>query len=218
MDLLDSLHELEDLVASSSRFLLTNKCLVNEEELIRLISNIRKEWPSALKEAVLDSTLQELYILCDDNPKDAKIVLPKYKTDEDAAIIHRFACQKIAIKEFDNVSSYIHNYLKYMQEKNLDEDIYKMHLKFNFPTKEQFKNSLDAFLKISDELKPNVIFIWGYRLWQNLPKDNLITVMNINGTEKHLYNNIPIKVIPHPSSNQFNYELCNDIQNFLKNI
>ena len=51
MDLLDSLHELEDLVASSSRFLLTNKCLVNEEELIRLISNIRKEWPSALKEA-----------------------------------------------------------------------------------------------------------------------------------------------------------------------
>ena len=51
MDLLDSLHELEDLVASSSRFLLTKKCLVNEEELIRLISNIRKEWPSALKEA-----------------------------------------------------------------------------------------------------------------------------------------------------------------------
>ncbi len=94
---------------------------------------------SALKEAVFDSTLQELYILCDDNPKDAKIVLPKYKTDEDAAIIHRFACQKSAIKEFDNVSSYIHNYLKYMQEKNLDEDIYKMHLKFNFPTKEQFK-------------------------------------------------------------------------------
>ena len=94
---------------------------------------------SALKEAVLDSTFQELYILCDDNPKDAKIVLPRYKTDEDAAIIHRFACQKIAIKEFDNVSSYIHNYLKYMQEKNLDEDIYKMHLKFNFPTREQFK-------------------------------------------------------------------------------
>jgi hypothetical protein len=26
-----------------------------------------------------------------------------------------------------------------MQEKNLDEDIYKMHLKFSFPTKEQFK-------------------------------------------------------------------------------
>ncbi len=94
---------------------------------------------SALKEAVLDSTLQELYILCDDNSKDAKIVLPRYKTDEDAAIIHRFACQKSAIKEFDNVSSYIHNYLKYMQEKNLDEDIYKMHLKFNFPTREQFK-------------------------------------------------------------------------------
>ena len=110
---------------------------------------------SALKEAVLDSTLQELYILCDDNPKDAKIVLPKYKTDEDAAIIHRFACQKSAIKEFDNVSSYIHNYLKYMQEKNLDEDIYKMHLKFNFPTKEQFKIDTRSSLiknKVTNEI------------------------------------------------------------------
>ncbi|MFY4803716.1 hypothetical protein ACOTWC_06530 [Aliarcobacter butzleri] len=110
---------------------------------------------SALKEAVLDSTLQELYILCDDNPKDAKIVLPKYKTDEDAAIIHRFACQKSAIKEFDNVSSYIHNYLKYMQEKNLDEDIYKMHLKFNFPTKEQFKIDIRSSLiknKVTNEI------------------------------------------------------------------
>ena len=110
---------------------------------------------SALKEAVLDSTLQELYILCDDNSKDAKIVLPRYKTDEDAAIIHRFACQKIAIKEFDNVSSYIHNYLKYMQEKNLDEDIYKMHLKFNFPTKEQFKIDIRSSLiknKVTNEI------------------------------------------------------------------
>ncbi|MFV7790687.1 hypothetical protein ACNSOP_03330 [Aliarcobacter lanthieri] len=94
---------------------------------------------SALKEAVLDSTLQELYILCHDNPKDAKIVLPKYKTDEDAAIIHRFACQENAIKEFNNVSNYIHNYLKFMKEKNTDKDIYKMHLKFNFPTREEFQ-------------------------------------------------------------------------------
>ena len=92
---------------------------------------------SALKEAVLDSTLQELYIFCDDNPKDAKIVLPKYKTDEDAAIIHRFACQQSAIKEFDNVSNHIQNYIKFMIDRNLDVDA--MHLKFNFPTKEEFK-------------------------------------------------------------------------------
>ena len=92
---------------------------------------------SALKEAVLDSTLQKLYILCDDNPKDAKIVLPKYKTDEDAAIIHRFACQQSAIKEFDNVSNHIQNYIKFMIDRNLDVDA--MHLKFNFPTKEEFK-------------------------------------------------------------------------------
>ena len=72
MDLLDSLHELEDLVASSSRFLLTNKCLVNEEELIRLISNIRKEWPSALKEA------EEINANRDKIIEDARIEAKKY--------------------------------------------------------------------------------------------------------------------------------------------
>ncbi len=94
---------------------------------------------SVLKDAVLNSTLRDLYVICDNNPKDAKIVLSKYKTDEDAAIIHRFACQESAIKEFDNVSSYIHSYINYMQTENIDVDIYKMHLKYNFPTKEEFK-------------------------------------------------------------------------------
>ena len=76
---------------------------------------------SELREAVFDSTLEELYIMCDDNPKDAKIVLPKYRTDEDAAFIHRYVCQKSAKKEFDNVSNYIHNYLRYMQDKNSEQ-------------------------------------------------------------------------------------------------
>ena len=61
------------------------------------------------------------------------------KTDEDAAFIYRYSCQESAQKEFDNVSNYIHNYLKYIQENNLGDEIYKIYLKFNFPTKEEFQ-------------------------------------------------------------------------------
>ncbi|WP_418184806.1 hypothetical protein ACNSOS_07565 [Aliarcobacter vitoriensis] len=114
---------------------------------------------SELREAVFDSTLEELYVLCDDNKTDAKIVLPKYKTDEDAAFIHRYACQEIAKREFDNVSNYIHNYLKYMQENNLDDDIYKMHLKFNFPTKQEFQIDTRSSLVTNKETNEKYYFI-----------------------------------------------------------
>lgn len=114
---------------------------------------------SQLREAVLDSTLNELYIICEDDRANAKIVLPTYRTDEDAAFIHRFACQKNAIKEFDNVSRYIHNYLKFMQENNLDDDIYKMHLKFNFPTKEEFQIDTRSSLVTNKETNEEYYFI-----------------------------------------------------------
>lgn len=114
---------------------------------------------SQLREAVLDSTLNELYIMCEENRTNAKIVLPKYKTDEDAAFIHRYACQKSAIREFDNVSNYIHNYLKYMQENNLDDEIYKIYLKFNFPTKEEFQIDTRSSLVTNKKTNEKYYFI-----------------------------------------------------------
>lgn len=114
---------------------------------------------SQLREAVLDSTLNELYIMCEDDRANAKIVLPTYRTDEDAAFIHRFACQKSAIREFDNVSNYIHNYLKYMQENNLDDDIYKIYLKFNFPTKEEFQIDTRSSLVTNKKTNEKYYFI-----------------------------------------------------------
>lgn len=115
---------------------------------------------SQLREAVLDSTLNELYIMCEDDRANAKIVLPTtYRTDEDAAFIHRYACQEIAKREFDNVSNYIHNYLKYMQENNLDDDIYKMHLKFNFPIKEEFQIDTRSSLITNKETNEKYYFI-----------------------------------------------------------
>ncbi|MDN5064759.1 hypothetical protein [Aliarcobacter butzleri] len=114
---------------------------------------------SQLRESVLDSTLNELYIMCEDDRANAKIVLPTYRTDEDAAFIHRYACQKSAIKEFDNVSSYIHNYLKYMQENNFDNDLYKMHLKFNFPIKDEFQIDTRSSLVTNKETNEKYYFI-----------------------------------------------------------
>lgn len=114
---------------------------------------------SQLREALLDSTLEELYILCENDRANAKIVLPTYRTDEDAAFIHRFACQKNAIKEFENVSSYIHNYLKYMQENNFDNDLYKMHLKFNFPIKDEFQIDTRSSLVTNKETNEKYYFI-----------------------------------------------------------
>ena len=114
---------------------------------------------SQLREAVFDSTLNELYIICEDDRANAKIVLPTYRTDEDAAFIHRYACQKDAIKEFENVSSYIHNYLKYVQENNYDNDLYKMHLKFNFPTKDEFQIDTRTSLITNKETNEQYYFI-----------------------------------------------------------
>ena len=114
---------------------------------------------SQLREAVLDSTLNELYIMCEDDRANAKIVLPTYRTDEDAAFIHRYACQKDAIKEFENVSSYIHNYLKYMQENNFDNDLYKIHLKFNFPIKGKFQINTKTSLVTNNKTNEQYYFI-----------------------------------------------------------
>ena len=114
---------------------------------------------SQLREAVFDSTLNELYIMCEDARDNAKIVLPTHKTDENAAFIHRYACQKNAIKEFENVSSYIHNYLKYMQENNYDKNLYKMHLKFNFPIKDEFQIDTRTSLVTNKETDEQYYFI-----------------------------------------------------------
>lgn len=114
---------------------------------------------SQLREAVFDSTLNELYIICEDDRDNAKIVLPTYRRDEDAAFIHRYACQKNAIKEFENVSSYIHNYLKYMQENNFDNDLYKIHLKFNFPIKGKFQIDTKTSLVTNNKTNEQYYFI-----------------------------------------------------------
>lgn len=77
MDLLKSISELEDLVASSKRFPLTDKCMVDEETFIHIINKIREEWPSALKEAEEITTNRDKII--EDARAEAKNIIAQAK-------------------------------------------------------------------------------------------------------------------------------------------
>lgn len=43
------------------------------------------------------------------------------------------------------------------------------------PTSEQFSDSEDAFFEVLDYLKPDVVLVWGSRLWENLPYTNYVS-------------------------------------------
>ncbi len=47
----DILYEIEDLIASSKHVMFTNKCLIEEIDLIRLIDDLKSELPNELKRA-----------------------------------------------------------------------------------------------------------------------------------------------------------------------
>lgn len=93
---------------------------------------------SEMREASLDCNLEDLYVMCTPDRHDAKIVLPIPRNDEDAAFIHRYACNEIAQKEFDNIGKYINNYLKFMRELDIDKEIEDIPIKANFPVREKF--------------------------------------------------------------------------------
>lgn len=114
---------------------------------------------SEMREASLECNVESLYIMCDDNRADAKIVLPTPRTDEDAAFIHRFACQETAHNEFDNIGKYIHNYLAYMRQEDIDKEPGDIHLKINFPVKEKFKIDVKATLLTNKDTNEQYYYI-----------------------------------------------------------
>lgn len=82
------------------------------------------------------------------------------------------------------------------------------------PTKEDFKLSFKAFEEVVEELKPNIIFFWGHRLWDNFPKENYAS-RKINDERIHylkLSYKVPIMIVPHPSSSKFNYGIKEEIK------
>lgn len=81
------------------------------------------------------------------------------------------------------------------------------------PTPKQFEDSKDGFIKILKKYKPDLILVWGERLWNNLPNTGRWGEENIldNANGRFYYYNINNKEIPaysiyHPSSSSFSYE------------
>ena len=86
------------------------------------------------------------------------------------------------------------------------------------PTEEQFAESEKAFWEILETYQPDIIIVWGQRLWtklpytgEYLPKEN--TLIN-NGKGLYYYKvrdkKIPAMYITHPSASSFHYQTVYD--------
>jgi len=81
------------------------------------------------------------------------------------------------------------------------------------PTSQQFNESKDAFIEVLEKYKPDLIVVWGHRLWDNLPDIGRLGNENIldDANSQFYYFKIENKEIPalkiyHPSSSSFNNE------------
>ena len=88
------------------------------------------------------------------------------------------------------------------------------------PMKEEFNLSVDALNAVVEEIKPDLIFFWGNRLWNNFPKDNYNS-LTVGDDKVHFLKfsyNLPIMVVPHPSSSKFNYGLNENIKKYMNAV
>jgi hypothetical protein len=84
------------------------------------------------------------------------------------------------------------------------------------PNFENFQKSENALHELLKDSNPNLLIFWGYRLWSNFPKSNIIEI-KINDKKITCFkieNNIyPILVLPHPSSTKLNNGFTELIKN-----
>lgn len=81
------------------------------------------------------------------------------------------------------------------------------------PLYKEFKKSETAFFEVLQSIKPDLVFVWGERLWEQLPTNGEygeeILIENVKGGRLYYYTidekKIPIYMINHPSSSAFNY-------------
>jgi hypothetical protein len=78
------------------------------------------------------------------------------------------------------------------------------------PTPDQFQKSDAAFLEVLEKYQPDLIIVWGKRLWHNLSGGEMGDQLIPDYPNDRFYNfRVGAKVIPacrisHPSSSQFN--------------
>lgn len=79
------------------------------------------------------------------------------------------------------------------------------------PTKSDFYNSQEFFFYILEKYKPQLVIVWGKRLWDNLPKEvKICSSLNSEQIKEYKYvdgNNAYFTYIYHPSCQRFKWRV-----------
>lgn len=116
-------------------------------------------------------------------------------------ILYNFYLSAAETKEFWN-SIVFYNYVQFATDKARVS-----------PLNDEFGKSQTAFFEILQTYKPDLVFVWGERLWDQLPGGGefgeSVQIENSNSGALYYYTidekRIPIYMVNHPSSSAFNY-------------
>jgi hypothetical protein len=80
------------------------------------------------------------------------------------------------------------------------------------PTEDDFINSEPAFFEVLKAYKPDLVIVWGRRLWKYMPESGADGIAILDGANGNFYDysiddkKIHAYSIPHPSSSKLSYE------------
>ena len=93
------------------------------------------------------------------------------------------------------------------------------------PSEKMFQESQDAFFEVLNEYSPDIIIVWGLRLWNNRPKNGYWgdkNILNEQGGKLFFYKgkskDIPAYCIYHPSTSYFGYGYSKYLKELMKLI
>lgn len=121
MNILKTLEELEELVSNSSRIVFTNKCLIEEDALVRLIDDIRKDWPSALKEAEEiiqnhDKIIEDARTEAKNIIEQAKVYAQKKASEDEITLVAKTRAEEILEKTYAKSEAMRIDSIQYAQQ------------------------------------------------------------------------------------------------------
>jgi len=143
-------------------------------------------------------------------------------------ILAEYLDYKNGIGEFDHWMKTYTRFCNILCEKKLDVDelteFWDSVIFYNYvqsaaeemrvsPSNEQFKKSTDAFIQVLEKYNPDLILVWGERLWNKITEFGRKSDEDIldNGNGPFYYftagdKEVPAYGIYHPSSSSFTYE------------
>lgn len=87
------------------------------------------------------------------------------------------------------------------------------------PKISDFSKSYNAFNIVLETLKPDVVLFWGFRFWNNFPKDENCDKMYFDSDRIDIIKgnpNISFKILPHPSTSSFKRSLHQEIIDYFE--